>query len=60
MRTFPADRCQWIIEDSTDGVGYAISNARFHPNTGALETITNPRFGYIGKTGRFVPVTDVL
>ena len=66
---FPADRCTWVSEASIDGTGYAISEAIFYDGVTAsgiaLTSTSIPgghvgtvRLGYIGKSGRFVPITD--
>lgn len=69
---YPADRCTWQIRTDPDGNGYNIHNVRFYP--GSAGTGTDPadghiqittgtdytaRLGLIGKSGRFVPITDV-
>ncbi len=56
---YPADRCTWQQENSVDGRGYFILGARFF--SGALDAgidVHEARLGFIGKSGRFVPVTD--
>ena len=67
---FPADRCVWTVSDSSDDRGYRVVGAFFYDGASASLTTgeaapaalhgTNLiiRFGYIGKSGRFVPVTD--
>ena len=59
---FPADRCTWVQADSGDSVGYRITSARFFPGNTAAAGVTisntNVELGYIGKSGRFVPITD--
>ena len=69
---FPADRCTWIQEDSADGNGYHIRSANFYPGTGTTVAqlldvnttagieVLDLRLGYLGKTGRFVAITDSL
>lgn len=67
-RLFPADRCSWSQDDDTDDRGYIITDAIFYPGrtgeiggqtvSGAGIQISNPQLGYIGKSGRFVPITD--
>ena len=54
---FPADRVIWSDSAATGG-GYQVDNA-FFANGAAVGgndyiAITNPRLGYIGKSGRFV------
>ena len=54
---FPADRVIWSDSPATGG-GYQIDSAHF-ANGAAVNgndyiAITNPRLGYIGKSGRFV------
>ena len=63
----PADRCTWRIAETTGG-GYSISNvAYFDGNAAAGQDLSTSntnisasilRFGYIGKTGRFVEITN--
>ena len=56
----PADRCTWTQSAATGG-GYAIADALFFPGaggTGSEITITNPRLGFIGKSGRFVEIAS--
>lgn len=58
----PADRCSWQLSAATGG-GYSISNVYYYPgnSVGSDLSVTNAtntyRFGYIGKTGRFVEIT---
>ena len=64
---WPADRCTWTqVNPATSNAGYSITNAYFWPgasvavgttvtNVDAI-SITNPRLGFIGKTGRFVEI----
>jgi len=62
---FPADRCTWT--QSQTNVHYEIANAVFHfgGSTGAgagtsanVVSIDSPELGYIGKSGRFVRITQ--
>ena len=66
---WPADRCVWQQENSTDGNGYRIRAAHFFPgaavNQGAAVgaandaiQLSNAVLGVIGKSGRFVAITD--
>ena len=55
---YPADRCTWEQETRTNGQGYSINNASFHPGNAAATTIPSPRLGYIGKSGRFVEIAN--
>ena len=59
----PADRCTWtdagyIAADNQ----YAISNVNFYPgNAGSVSVTgsnTDVQLGYIGKSGRFVGISD--
>lgn len=54
---FPADRCTWRQQDSTNG-GYEITFARFLSNEASALTLTAPTLGYIGKSGRFVAISN--
>ena len=63
---FPADRCTWVQNPDTDGRGYFINDVVFFTgdaagvelNGGSGATTNKTRLGYIGKTGRFVAITD--
>ena len=63
---FPADRCLWEQRDATSGNGYEIAEAVYIPGantpvggaTGFSHAITDPVLGYIGKSGRFVALTE--
>ena len=57
--TFPADRCVWRTVAGADG-GYEIIEAEFVPPGGTSYTaISSPILGVIGKTGRFVAITNL-
>ena len=60
---YPADRCTWQYDTSfTDG--YRIDTVRFFPGGGtdangvAFLASPQPVLGYIGKSGRFVEITN--
>ena len=58
---YPADRCTWEQEQLTNG--YQVSNVMFYPGNAAAVDLTGESgdmitLGYIGKTGRFVPITE--
>ena len=64
---WPADKCTWTQTNSADGEGYLVENAIFWP--GVQVTIgtnvsadgirlNNTRLGFIGKSGRFVAISD--
>ena len=66
-RLLPADRCLWEqLPDSTGG--YTIENVRFFggstangilfATTGSGTINYDARLGYIGKSGRFVPISN--
>ena len=58
---FPADRCSWIQGDAPDGNGYVVSSVFFYPGAGGTNSdvsITGAVLGYIGKSGRFVAITN--
>ena len=66
---YPADRCTWVQNPSLDGNGYYITEAQFYNGaeaTGVSLTSTaipgghvgTVRLGFIGKSGRFVAITD--
>ena len=59
----PADRCTWtdsgyIAADQQ----YGISNVNFYPGNAGAVSVTGSnidvQLGYIGKSGRFVGITD--
>lgn len=60
----PADRCVWTQED--DERGYSVSDVHFvgltHSSsgstTGSYVAVTNAKLGFIGKSGRFVAVSN--
>ena len=62
-RIFPADRCVWSQVDDATG-GYSIDNATFvgltHSNTttGRYVILTDAQLGFIGKSGRFVAISN--
>ena len=51
----PADRCTWTSSAATGG-GYKIDKAYLILGAGSTSTatISNPKLGFIGKSGRFV------
>ena len=53
----PADRCVWTQTNASAG-GYAIADAVFFPGNAGEITITSPRLGFIGKSGRFVEIAS--
>ena len=67
---FPADRCTWQQAASADGRGYSISQAHFWPGVAVTQPgtaggptqdavqLSNEVLGVIGKSGRFVAITD--
>ena len=64
---FPAENCLWE-EPVADAQGTRrLQQVRYFPYTGSTTTVQTSaltgtdrtvRLGYIGKTGRFVPITD--
>ena len=69
IRIFPADRCIWsqidtVDSDSNPTGGYSIENAAFvgltHTTAGNGEYIrlTSAQLGFVGKSGRFVPISN--
>ena len=58
---YPADRCSWRQADNTGG-GYSINTVTFYPgNTTATDLSgsgTSNMLGYIGKSGRFVAISN--
>ena len=53
----PADRCTWRQAAVATG-GYEVNNVVFYPGNAAGEAVTQPELGFIGKSGRFVPITN--
>ena len=58
FHNFPADRCVWAQSYSQTTQQYTITSARFFGNTSPGAAIGNAELGYIGKSGRFVPITQ--
>ena len=54
----PAENCIWEQEDSPDGRGYRITDARYIHTNGQAENLADAVLGYIGKSGRFVPISE--
>lgn len=54
---FPADLCVWEQVDNGGSDGYDITNVLFY-GTGTGVAKTGCELGYIGKSGRFVQITD--
>ena len=58
----PADRCTWRQNYVANDNQYAIFDVMFYPGNAAAVAVagvgTNTHLGYIGKSGRFVPITD--
>ena len=58
IHNFPADRCVWSQSYDANERSYTITGARFFGNGSTSAAIQNAELGYIGKSGRFVPITD--
>lgn len=54
---YPADQCTWKEAASASGYGYTINTAKFY-GTGVAVAISGPILGIIGKSGRFVKISD--
>jgi len=54
---YPADVCTWKEAASASGHGYTINTANFY-GTGSAVAIADPVLGIIGKSGRFVKISD--
>ena len=59
---FPADRCAWTFNYNAAANEYQITDARFYDGvaTGGVDLVVtgfSGHLGYIGKSGRFVPIT---
>ena len=61
-RYFPADRCSFRTTYNATAGQYEISDAYFYPGTSTAvdlsTTNTTSHLGFIGKSGRFVEMTD--
>ena len=55
--SFPADRCVWEIDSDSTG-GYSITKVRFFGNGATSAPVSSATFGYIGKSARFVPISN--
>lgn len=59
----PADRCTWTIGTDTDNgvVGYNVGNLSYNTGSSVVQVTANGstgfQLGYIGKNGRFVPIS---
>ena len=69
IRIFPADRCIWaqittVDSDSNPTGGYSIDDAAFiglthsSAGNGSYIPLTSAQLGYIGKSGRFVAISN--
>ena len=58
IHNFPADRCVWSQSYDANAREYTITGARFFGNGASSAPISNAQLGYIGKSGRFVPITE--
>ena len=54
---YPADLCTWEQVDNGGFNGYDITNVLFY-GTGTGVAKTGCELGFIGKSGRFVQITD--
>lgn len=59
---FPADRCAWTFNYNTAQREYQIIDARIYDGAtaGGTDLVTtgfSAHLGYIGKSGRFVPIS---
>ena len=54
---YPADRCVWKFATVASG-GYEIVSAEFYPGDAPAVSLSAPRLGVIGKSGRFVPISN--
>jgi len=54
---YAADNCSWKEAASASGHGYTINTANFY-GTGSAVAIADPVLGFIGKSGRFVKISD--
>ena len=55
---YPADRCTWHETASADGYGYQIDSGIFYTATTGVSLGNDITLGVIGKSGRFVALTD--
>lgn len=55
----PADRCTFMSANAADDRGYDISAGMFYPgNAAAVDLGDDITLGYMGKSGRFVPISN--
>ena len=52
----PAENCIWRQQD--DAEGYSIVNVRYIHTDGNAQVLNNAVLGYIGKSGRFVAISN--
>ena len=56
---YPADRCTWLYEYDDGTTEYQITDGMFYPGHAApINLLSNITLGVIGKSGRFVPITE--
>ena len=60
---YPADRCSWVDSDivsSSDGANRLtrIKTGMFYTHNSATSLSDPIYLGYLGKYGRFIPITD--
>lgn len=62
FKLFPADRCTWTTQYNATTRNYEITIAEFYPGNGNAASLNGTNrvveLGYIGKSGRFVEITD--
>ena len=55
---YPADRCTWIQADSATGNGYTLMSANYLSFDTHVPLGNDVDLGIIGKSGRFVALTN--
>lgn len=55
---YPADRCVWHDAEK-DGSGYfKLTTAAFYCPGGRMHPLEKPVLGYIGKSGKFIAISE--
>ena len=55
---YPADRCTWQYSYDEGTTEYSITDGVFYGVSSTINLESNITLGVIGKSGRFVPITE--
>ena len=55
---YPADRCTWTHSYDSTTQQYDIDTVTFYGVDSTIDVGSNATLGYIGKSGRFVPISE--